>query len=186
MSLSLVVTGWFASQRWGSTPYDRELSSNVAAWGGNLEKNGAGTWDAEEDEWIPDAPVVLFFGSVRFEFCANKLSELFLSRDSLDVAAPLDWGEIPLVWRRCTRSEVAAVMGQQLIAIDVCEYLLVPSAIQPSNDPPTTHSCLVGLDFTFENGFLSLANGLDQNSIASSPCSQNMRRLRVRSGTFER
>ncbi len=59
-------------------------------------------WDDDDDSWFTDGPVVLDFGSGRFELAAFKL-HVCVSWDSIDLDDAIEWipgSTFRLSWRR--------------------------------------------------------------------------------------
>lgn len=73
-------------------------------------------WDAGDDEWFVDGPIVLDFGATRLELAAFK-THLCLSWDSIDVSDAIEWSpgsEFRLEWRLDALPLVDAVLDAEV------------------------------------------------------------------------
>jgi hypothetical protein len=102
--------------------------------------------------WFRDAPVILDFGVTRLELAAFKF-HLCVSWDLIDVAEPIDWGDIRLEWREDPLDELAALRDRIIDAIRLVEY----------------QGMLNGVQFCAGRGCAELFNALDELGITDAP-----------------
>ncbi|MDT5024063.1 MAG: hypothetical protein QOE61_489 [Micromonosporaceae bacterium] len=128
-------------------------------------------WDADGDEWFADCPVALDFAGERLEIGHQKLDDLSITWNSVDVnqmpAWPMSDG-FRLVWRDDVPAALADRCGQRLEAVELLEW---------AGDDLAGGSVAVGLRFA--GGWLTLYNALDENGLAFGELKPQYRRHRL-------
>jgi len=124
-------------------------------------------WDLKNDDWNTDGPVILEIGGTQVELCVFQTDQLSLTRDSIDLVAPLDWygaaEEFPLRWQNSPFPELYSALHCPIHHIHLLTHKPLPFSSSPSP--------IYGLEFTLEdaNGslsYFSLHNGLDENALS--------------------
>src|SRR5882757_6264966 len=121
-------------------------------------------WDLDDDEWFSDGPVLLDFDGEQVEINHQKFDDLSITWNTIDpVGQPAwtygDWSRpgdhiFHLGWRQDVRSELLALQGQRLLAAELLEYAGGDLA-----------DGMVAVSFAFSDGRVTVANGLDENSL---------------------
>lgn len=121
-------------------------------------------WDVDDDEWFADAPVLLDFGHEQVEINHKKFDDLSITWNTVDPVGRQSWIwgdpsdpdvlDFPLAWRHDANAELAALQGQRLQSVD----LLVYAGRDVANG-------MVAVSFAFPDGRVTIANGLDENSL---------------------
>ena len=89
-----------------------------------------GTWSLWDNEaWFEDAPVIFEIGKYQLEFCANKIGEFSVTKNTIDTNAVVSWCEEPsdtgdLTWRKNAHSEFLDLLGSKVTEVGVVEYNL--------------------------------------------------------------
>ncbi|MCG5219899.1 hypothetical protein [Streptosporangium sp. KLBMP 9127] len=113
-------------------------------------------WDLDEDAWFADGLVLLGFEGEQVEIVHTKFDEISITWNTVDPAQPLDWaGEgFRLAWREGAFSELAALQGQQLQAVELLEWV---------EDDMAEGTLSVG--FAFPDDWVTIYNALDENGM---------------------
>lgn len=112
-------------------------------------------WTAQYDSFWADGPVVLDFGS-RLEVAHQKLDEVSITWDSIDLARPLDWygaDELALTWRRDAPPNLAELTGRTCTGVQILVW---------DADPEDFAYGTVAVGVAFGSTHLVIANGLDE------------------------
>ncbi|MEU4094224.1 hypothetical protein [Streptomyces sp. NPDC026673] len=115
-------------------------------------------WDAGEDEWFCDCPVLFDFDGEQVEVNHNKLDELSLTWNSVDPRRPLDWFDFDLRWRAEPLPGLRALLGRRLTRVDLDEW-------QVQDVPSRT----VDITFVFDDTRVRVFNALDENGLDIGP-----------------
>ncbi|WP_344469547.1 hypothetical protein [Kitasatospora kazusensis] len=87
-----------------------------------------GVWISEEDEWFADLPVVLEIGGERVVVCVNRLEDLSVTWDTIDVTtSPTWWNDWTLQWRSDVHPALRDVVGRTVTGVGFTEYGLGPT-----------------------------------------------------------
>lgn len=80
-------------------------------------------WDAEENTWYDEGPVVFEFETARLTACHRRTGECSLSWDDLDPTEPVDAGDesMRLSWQADPLPGLADAAGQRLDRLDLVE-----------------------------------------------------------------
>jgi len=129
-------------------------------------------WDASDDSWFADAPVVLDFEGRHLEICHNKFDELDIGWGRIDLDRQIRWqyeedGPMPLSWREDRMPALDRFRGQVLRECSLQEWI---------GDDLANGMVAVGLTFG-EGGFV-VSNGLDENQIDVGPMDPRFRKVR--------
>jgi hypothetical protein len=141
--------------------------------GGLVGRRLTGTWvvwDADDDEWFADCPVVLDFAGERLEVNHQKFDDLSITWNSVDVTRAPAWPTsdgFRLVWRDDVPAVLAAGCGQRLAAVELLEW---------AGGDLADGGVAVGLRFA--DGWLTLYNALDENGVAFGQLDPQYRRHR--------
>ena len=111
-------------------------------------------WDKRDSEWITDFPVILKLNTMQISVCNNKLDEIALGCNDIDMSKPLEpyWYDVvgyDLEWKKFNDFEGSLILPDK---IDCCKIIL-------------EKTYLFGIDFCIGNGVLEVTNGLDCNNI---------------------
>ncbi|MEU8819193.1 hypothetical protein [Actinoplanes sp. NPDC048796] len=127
----------------------------------------------EDGDWYAECPVVLDFDGVQVEVCHTKFAELWIGWDTIDTGAAITgWESLDLTpaWsRRDDRLEPLA--GRELREVALLEW-------RPPR--PDLAAGTVAVEFTFDEGRLEIANGLDENLIETGAVQASSVRHRLR------
>ncbi|SNT47086.1 hypothetical protein [Actinacidiphila glaucinigra] len=115
-------------------------------------------WDARDDQWFCDCPVLFDFAGEQVEVNHNKLDELSLTWNSVDPRRPVDWFDFDLRWRAEPLAGLRALLGRRLTRVDLYEWLV--------QDVP---SGTVDITFVFEETRVRVYNALDENGLDIGP-----------------
>ncbi|WP_158889953.1 hypothetical protein [Amycolatopsis anabasis] len=116
-------------------------------------------WDAEDDEWFADGPVLLDFEGERAEVAHQKFDELSITWNTMDPGEPIARDEFfDLRWRDDAHAELAALHGEPLRAVEFLEW---------SGDDLARG--MVAVSFLFTRGQVTISNGLDENQLDFGP-----------------
>ncbi|MFI5527730.1 hypothetical protein ACIA8O_04145 [Kitasatospora sp. NPDC051853] len=156
------IAGFEPSFLVGVDAVRRAHGARLAALAGRRLTGFAVVRFAEDGEWFADCPVVLDFDGVRVEVCHWKFDELSIGWDTIDTTAAItgweDSGFTP-EWSR--RDEhLAPLLGQELREVTLLQWR------------PSKHDLAAGsvtVEFAFADGFLRIANGMDENTIELGP-----------------
>ncbi|MEU6206839.1 hypothetical protein ABZ814_25005 [Micromonospora musae] len=128
-------------------------------------------WDADNDEWFADCPVVLDFAGERLEINHQKFDDLSITWDSVDVTRAPTWPTsdgFRLVWRDDVPAVLAAPCGQRTTAVELLEWL---------GGDLADGTVAVGLRFA--DGWLTVYNALDENGLTFGQLAPQYRRHRL-------
>ncbi|GAA2366125.1 hypothetical protein [Streptomyces cuspidosporus] len=116
-------------------------------------------WDAADDEWFPDCPVLLDFDGEQVEVNHWKLDQLSLTWNSIEPRRPIQWPGFSLRWRDDAVPEAAApLLGSPLRDVQLLEW--------------TGHDAARGtveVGFVFARGRITVHNALDENGLSFDP-----------------
>ncbi|MFD8531554.1 hypothetical protein ACFV0L_29450 [Streptosporangium canum] len=116
-------------------------------------------WDLDDDVWFADGLVLLDFEGEQVEIVHTKFDEISITWNTVDLAQPLDWGEeFRLAWRDGVPSELAALKGQRLQAVELLEW-----------EGEDMAQGMVAVSFAFPNGRVTIYNALDENGMEFEP-----------------
>ena len=129
-------------------------------------------WDIEEDEWFTDGVVVFEFEKLRLELCCNKMEEISVKFNSIDLLKKpyIYWDSNgPYEWRKNAISEVNEVIGNKLekLRIVEAEFCSWPSSESYGTPNMVCTWILNGINFYFSNGYFAFFNALDENGITN-------------------
>ena len=116
-------------------------------------------WDVDDNEWFADGPVLLDFDGEQLEVNHQKFDELSLTWNSADPTQPVIWPTsdgFRLTWRDDTPSELVALQGQRLEAIDLAEWNGAAGDLANGT---------IAIHFTLTSGHLVVYNALDENGL---------------------
>jgi hypothetical protein len=114
-------------------------------------------WDDDAEEWFADCPVVLDFAGERLEVNHQKLDDLSITWDSVDVTRAPVWPTsdgFRLRWRDDVPEVLAARRGERIEAVELLEW---------AGDDLADGTVAVGLRFA--DGWLTVYNALDENGL---------------------
>jgi hypothetical protein len=113
-------------------------------------------WDLDEDVWFSDGLVLLDFEGEQVEIVHTKFDQISITWNTVDPAQPLDWaGEgFQLAWREGVPSELAALKGQRLQAVELLEWVGEDMA-----------QGMVAVSFAFPDDRVTIYNALDENGM---------------------
>ncbi|MGJ6969679.1 hypothetical protein ACSDR0_48165 [Streptosporangium sp. G11] len=113
-------------------------------------------WNLDEDAWFSDGLVLLDFEGEQVEIVHTKFDEISITWNTVDPAQPLDWaGEgFQLAWREGMLSELAALKGQRLQAVELLEWVGEDMA-----------QGMVAVGFAFPDDRVTIYNALDENGM---------------------
>ncbi|MGJ6968972.1 hypothetical protein ACSDR0_44455 [Streptosporangium sp. G11] len=113
-------------------------------------------WDLDEDAWFSDGLVLLDFEGEQVEIVHQKFDEVSITWNTVDPAQPLDWAgtEFQLAWRESVPSELAALNGQRLQAVELLEWVDEDMA-----------QGTVAVGFAFPDDQVTIYNALDENGM---------------------
>ncbi|SDK33881.1 hypothetical protein SAMN05428985_103658 [Nocardioides sp. YR527] len=128
-------------------------------------------WDASDDSWFADAPVVLDFDGSHLEICHNKFDELDVAWDRIDLSRPIPWryeedGPMPLSWREDRMPALDKFRGEVVRECVLQEWIGEDMA-----------NGMVAVGLTFGGGGFLVSNGLDENHIDVGPIDGRFRRV---------
>jgi hypothetical protein len=115
---------------------------------GRTLRGSVAMWDAGDDEWFTDGPLILQFDEVRLEVAAFKL-HLCVSWNAIDVERDIEWcpgSTFELEWRRDALAAIEALRGQAVGALSLVEY----------------RGGLNGLGLRAGDGYAEVFNALDE------------------------
>jgi hypothetical protein len=118
-------------------------------------------WEIGEDQWFADGPVVLEFDREQLEVNHQKFDDLSITWNSVDVNQSPAWptsDDFQLTWRSDVPTELAALCGQRLRAVELLEWA----------GGDLANGCLA-LGLVFSNDWLTIYNALDENALAFGP-----------------
>ncbi len=119
-------------------------------------------WDLEEDSWFADCPVLFAFEGAQVEISHSKFSDMSITWNEIDPAAPVVWSgselEFRLMWRKDERSGMAALHGRDLAAVELLEW----------NGRDMAQG-MVAVSFVFDDGRITIYNALDENGLELTP-----------------
>jgi len=129
-------------------------------------------WDIEEDEWFTDGVVVFEFEKLRLELCCNKMEEISVKFNSIDLLKKpyIYWDSNgPYEWRKNAISEVNEVIGNKLekLRIVEAEFCSWPMGEHYGSPNMVCTWILNGINFYFSNGYFAFFNALDENDITN-------------------
>jgi len=120
-------------------------------------------WDVGKDARFVEAPVILDFEGWRLELDCYGVSTLSVTWNTLDVDVRPRFRSVDepaLGWRRDSISDAASVVGKTVTHVSLLQRLF---------GWESQSWVLVGVEFTFDEGFLSVHNGLDHNAMGTVP-----------------
>lgn len=134
-------------------------------------------WDAKNDEWFKDCPVVLDIEGIQLELCTTELDKLSITYNTIDMSAAINWygtDAFILEWRKNALKDFTLARSKMISSIDVIEYLYETDTLFSRENPKATGEkksswILNGIGFTLEDSYFSVYNGLDQNEISFQP-----------------
>lgn len=130
-------------------------------------------WDASDDTWFADAPVVLDFDGCHVEISHHKFDELDVAWNRIDLSRPITWryddGPMPLNWREDRTPDLDRFRGEVLTGVGLLEWIGRDVA-----------QGMVAVAFQFANGCFQVSNGLDENQIDVGPPDPRYRQVRPR------
>ncbi len=134
-------------------------------------------WDTKNENWFKDCPVVLNIEGIQLELCANKIDELSITFNTIDMSQKIDWygiDEFKLEWRKEPFSDLLLAKGKKIKNIELIEYnyqtVIVYSKDNLKSVGDQNSSWILnGIGFELEDGYFSVCNGLDENEISIKP-----------------
>jgi hypothetical protein len=140
-------------------------------------------WDAIDDEWFADGPVILGLGGRQLEVCAYRFETLFVSLDAIDRSKPLDWyagadsdgAPFDLRWVENPPIDgLNDIVGRKIQRIGAGEYAW---ELSETMSLPPWH--LASMEFELEGACFAIENALDENALRfSAPAESEIRRTR--------
>lgn len=130
-------------------------------------------WEANEDEWFADGPVILGIGGRQIEVCAFRNDTLLVSLDAIDRSEPLDWcgaresGDalFDLQWmKNPSCGQLPNILGRRVRRIGIGEY-----AWELSEPLGLPQWLLVSVAFELEGAYFAIDNALDENGLRFEP-----------------
>lgn len=98
----------------------KTLQTFASAWvGANIEKTYIG-WFTEYDSWYEDFPVILVVGGKQYEICWNKVDDLSITEDQIDIEN-WDAPEERVVIRENALPELERAIGKKIIGVELGE-----------------------------------------------------------------
>ena len=92
---------------------------------GTTLRGSLAMWDAGDDEWFTDGPLILQFDDLALEVAAFQV-HLCVSWNSIDVDRDIEWvpgSTFELEWRRDALAPIEALRGRAIEALSLVEYL---------------------------------------------------------------
>lgn len=121
-------------------------------------------WDLDTDAWFADGPVLLDFDGEQIEINHQKFGDLSITWNTTDPPEQTTWtyGDeghpddhvFHLGWRHDTRSELTALQGQPLQAVELLEYAGGDMA-----------DGMIAVSFAFADARVTISNALDENGL---------------------
>lgn len=145
-------------------------------------------YDAKKDEWFKDCPVVLNVEGIQLELCTNKIDELAITFNMIDMSKELNWYDVDdfiLEWRKEPLSDLLLVKNKIIRSIELIEYNLQTKITYSKDNPKSVgeqHSTWIlnGIGFELTDGYFSIYNGLDENEISIKPdLNSNIRKFEI-------
>lgn len=109
-------------------------------------------WNQDDDEWFNNLPVIIKFEDCQLELCANKTDEFAVTFDEINMSNEIDYfgnGNV-LKWEKNKLNSFSKCINKRIVSIEIIEWL----------------SCLTGIGFNLDDGYLAFVNGLDENKIS--------------------
>ncbi|MFB9366005.1 hypothetical protein [Kitasatospora albolonga] len=117
---------------------------------------------AEDRDWFANCPVVLDFDGVQVELCHWRFDELSIGWGTIDTSAAIaGWEESEFTpeWSR-SDERLEPFVGQALREVTLLQWRPSKRDLAPGS---------VTVEFAFADGFLRIANGMDENRIELGP-----------------
>lgn len=112
-------------------------------------------WDADDDTWVVDAPVILQFDGAQLEIQHQKFDELSLTWGDIDPAESNRFSGSDWSWRDDATDWVSDLGGRTVVAAELLEWCGQDMA----------HG-MVAVGITLHGGRrITVRNGLDENGI---------------------
>jgi hypothetical protein len=147
-------------------------------------------WETHNKEWDEDSQIIIELSSFNLEVCNYKLNGLTLSEDSIDMNYEIEkiefgeYGKYEYEWRS-GRKECIKFIDAVITGIEIIEQLFDSTSIFNKLNPDdigtsTSNWILNGIGFNISNGYFSIYNGLDKNSITDyKVIEDNLRYIKI-------
>lgn len=144
--------------------------------------------DTNDNTCFKDCPVVLNIEGTQLELCNYKTDELAITFNTIDLSKKINWYDIDdfkLEWRKEPLSELSAVINRKIRKIELIEYNFKPEIIACKHNPMLIQKkgsiwILNGVGFELEDGYFSVFNSGDENSISIRPnYNYNFRTIKI-------
>lgn len=165
------IEGYEPNWQSGASTLRRVHGSELAELAGRRFTACWLVWDASDDSWFADAPVVLDFDGRQLEICHHKFDELDIAWNRIDLARPIPWryeedGPMPLSWRNDRMPVLEKFRGEILRECVLQEWIGDDVA-----------NGMVAVGFSFDKGEFLVSNGLDENQIDVGPVDEPYRKV---------
>lgn len=160
------ISGWRADWR----PAPEQLSRHADALGALVGARLTGAWTIwiGESDWFADMPVVLQFDGVQqLEVCWQKLDDISISWNTIDVeVAPKAWID-NLSWRSWAHTELQMNRGRTVTSVAGTEAILTTSDVDYPHRVPRRSELIGGLWLATTGPGLHVFNALDENGLST-------------------
>ncbi|MEV0890134.1 hypothetical protein [Promicromonospora sp. MEB111] len=154
---------WYFGIEHYKTEYQHGLDAITARHGDRLDALAGRVlrrtwvlWDAEDDSWFSDAPVLFDFGNEQLEIQHYKFDELSITWNTIDARSAVRWPESELVWSDDALAGLSHLHGQRVLAGQLLEW---------RGPDPDLANGMVAVGVVLENGRVLVYNALDENGL---------------------
>lgn len=127
-------------------------------------------WNKQSNQRLEEWPIILVFEEQTLELCVNNDNQLSATWNTIDVSKALfsnaDGAGDGLFWKEDALPHLVSVKGQRLKEIKVVEYQRQITVLRDHQNPAhvgktfSSYWLLIGLEFQFEQAYLSVWNAL--------------------------
>jgi hypothetical protein len=138
-------------------------------------------WNRHYNNWWTEWPVILGFEGQNLELCINNDNQLSITWHTIDVTRPLfpnsSGSGVNLFWKENALADLVRVHGQRLKAIQIVEYQRRITILRDAQNRKLTGKTinsdwlLIGMEFQFEESYLSIWNALSGIEMDGKPLS---------------
>lgn len=127
-------------------------------------------WDKQFDQRLEEWPIILVFEEQTLELCVDNDNQLSVTWNAIDVSKALfsntHGSGDGLFWKENALPDLVSVKGQRLKEIKIVEYQRQITVLRDHQNPAhagktfSSSWLLIGLEFEFEQAYLSVWNAL--------------------------